>query len=79
MVQRRDSTYVTNRQGNTSRIGDMLQYLKWHNLEDGHTDARLVMMYQISHDRMTVSKRETFITPVALQKYSLSVISDPIM
>ena len=33
MVQRRAARYVTNRQRNTSSVGDMLQHLKWHSLE----------------------------------------------
>ena len=34
MVQRRAARYVTNRQRNTSSVGDMLQHLKWRSLED---------------------------------------------
>ena len=33
MVQRRAARYLTNRQRNTSSVGDMLQHLKWHSLE----------------------------------------------
>jgi len=51
MVQQRAARYVTNRQRNTSSVGDMLQHLKWRSLEDRHRDARLVMMYKISHDK----------------------------
>jgi len=34
MVQRSAARYVTNRQRNTSSVGDILQHLKWRSLED---------------------------------------------
>jgi hypothetical protein len=37
---------------NTSSVGDVLQHLKWRSLEDRRRDARLVMMYKISHDKV---------------------------
>jgi hypothetical protein len=46
MVQQRAARYVTNRQHNTSSVGDML-HLEWRCLEDRRRDARLVMMYKI--------------------------------
>jgi hypothetical protein len=80
MVQWRAARYVTNRQRNTSSVNDMLQHLKWHSLEDRCRDARLVMMYKIPHDKVAVRKMwQTFTTPETLQKYTLSVISGPIM
>jgi DNA topoisomerase VI subunit A len=60
IVQRRAARYVTNRQRNTSSVSDMLQHLEWCSLEDRRRDARLVMMYKISHDKVAVSKSETF-------------------
>ena len=77
MVQRRAARYVTNRQSNTSSVGDMIQHLKWCSLEDRRRDTCLVMMYKISHDKVAVSFSETFTTPETLQKYALSVISGP--
>jgi hypothetical protein len=80
MVQWRAARYVTNRQRNTSSVSDMLQHLKWHSLEDRCRDARLVMMYKIPHDKVAVRKKwQTFTTPETLQKYTLSIISGPIM
>ena len=43
---------------NTSNVGDMPQHLKWRSLEDRRRDARLVMMYKISHDKVAVSKSD---------------------
>ena len=57
-VQRRAARYITNRKRYTSSVGDMLQHLKWHSLEDRHRDARLVMMFKISHDKVAVSKSD---------------------
>ena len=39
-------------------------------------DARLVMIFKISHDNVAVSKSDT---PETLQKHALSVISGPTM
>jgi len=58
MVQRRAARYVTNRQRNTSSVGDTLKHLKWRSLEDRRRDAGLVMMYKISHNKVAVSKSE---------------------
>ena len=56
--------YVTNRQRNTSSVGDMLQHLEWRSLEDRRRDARLVMMYKISHDKVAVSKSDRLSPPL---------------
>ena len=56
--------YVTNRQRNTSSVGDMLQHLEWRSLENRRRDARLVMMYKISHDKVAVSKRDRLSPPL---------------
>ena len=72
MVQRRAARYVTNRQPNTSRVSDMLQHLKWHNPEDRRKDARLVMMYKISHNKVAVSKSNRFSPPL---RYSRNMYS----
>ena len=63
MVQQRAARYVTNRQHNTSSVGDML-HLEWRSLEDRRRDARLVMMYNISHDKVAVSKSDRFSPPL---------------
>jgi hypothetical protein len=63
MVQRRAARYVTNRQRNTSSVGDML-HLEWRSLEDRRRDAHLVMMYNISHDKVAVSKSDRFSPPL---------------
>ena len=64
MVQRRDARYIANRQRNTSSVGNMLQHLKWRSLEDRRRDARLVMMYKISHCKMAVSKSDRLSPPL---------------
>jgi hypothetical protein len=64
MVQLRAARYVTNRQRNTSSVGDMLQHLKWRSLEDRRRDARLVMLYKISHDKVAVSKSDRLSPPL---------------
>ena len=66
MVQRRAVRYVTNRQRNTSSVGDMLQHLKWCSLEDRRRvwDACLVMMYKISHDKVAVTKSDRLSPPL---------------
>ena len=64
MFQRRVARYVTNRQRNTSSVGDMLQHLKWRSLEDRRRDAHLVMMYRISHDKVAVSKSDRLSSPL---------------
>ena len=63
MVQRRAARYITNWQRNTSSVGDMLQHLEWRILEDRRRDARLVMMYTISHDKVAVSKSDRLSPP----------------
>ena len=64
MVQRRAARYVTNRQRNTSSVGDMLQQLKWRSLEDRRRGACLVMMYKISHDKVAVNKSDKLSPPL---------------
>jgi hypothetical protein len=44
----------------------MLQHLKWRSLEDRRRDARLVMMYKISHDKVAVSKSDIRSSPDGL-------------
>jgi hypothetical protein len=46
----------TNRQRNTSSIGDMLQDLNWCSLKDGRKDFRLVMMYKSSKRKLLLNK-----------------------
>ena len=42
----------------------MLQQLKWRSLEDRRRDARLVMMYKISHDKFAVSESDRLSPPL---------------
>ena len=56
--------YVANRQRNTFSVGDMLQHLEWRSLEDRRRDARLVIMYKISHDKVAVSKSDRLSPPL---------------
>ena len=51
----------------------MLQHLKWHSLEDRCRDARLVMMYKISHDKVAVSKSDRLSPPL---RHSRNMHSD---
>jgi hypothetical protein len=41
----------------------MLQHLKWRSPDDRRRDARLVMMYKISHDKVAVSKSDRLSGP----------------
>ena len=79
MVKWRAARYVAKRQRNTSSLGDMLQHLEWRNLEDRRRDACLVMMYKISHDKVSVTVTDFHSPPETLQKHALSIISGPIM
>ena len=54
----------------------MLQHLKWRSLEDRGRDARLVMMYKISHNKVAVSESDRFSPPL---RHALSIISGPTM
>jgi len=65
MLQRRAARYryITNRQRNTSSVGDMLQHVEWHSLDYRRRDARLVMIYKISHDKVAVSKSDRLSPP----------------
>jgi len=62
--KQRAAKYVTNRQGNTSSVGDMLLHLKWRSLEIRRRDVPLVMMYKISHDKVAVSKSDRLSPPL---------------
>ena len=63
-VQRRAARYVTNRYRNTSSVGDMLSSLDWRSLADRRTDARLIMLYKISHELVAVSKTDRLLSPL---------------
>jgi ribonuclease PH len=56
----------------TESLGTMLQHLEWRSLEDRRRDARLVMMYKISHDKVsvTVTDFHTPFPPETLQKHA---------
>ena len=65
MVQWKAAKYVNNRQQNTSSVGDMLQHLKWHCLEDRPRNAHFFMMYKIfSVDKVAVSKCDRLSPPM---------------
>ena len=51
MVQRRAArwTWTLNRHHNTSSVKGMLEDLQWQTLEQGRTDCRLVLLFQIIH------------------------------
>ena len=50
------------------QINYMLQHLKWCSLENRRRDARLVMIYKISHDKVAVSKWDRFSPPLRHSK-----------
>ena len=67
-VQRMAARYVTNRYHNTSSVSNMIEHLNWR-----RSDARLVMLYKISHELVAIPK-QTFIPPFRLSQnmHSLS-------
>ena len=55
-IQHRAARYVTNRFHNTSSVSNMIEHLNWRRLADRRTDARLVMLYKISHEQVAIPK-----------------------
>ena len=56
-VQCRVTRYVTNRYRN------MIEHLNWRSLADRRSDARLVMLYKISHELVAIPKTDILIPP----------------
>ena len=54
MVQRRSARWTLSRYGNTSSVGTMLRQLDWTSLSDRREQARLTMMYKLSHSLVKV-------------------------
>jgi hypothetical protein len=48
--------YVTNRYHNTANVRNMIEHLNWRTLANQRTDARLVMLYKITHERVAIPK-----------------------
>ena len=67
-VQRGAARYVTNRYHNTSSIRNMIEHLNWQSLADRRSDARLVMLYKISHELVAVPKTDKLIPPFRLSR-----------
>ena len=68
-VQRRAARYVTNRYHNTSSVSNMIEHLNWR-----RSDARLVMLYKISHELIAIPKTDIRIPPFRFSRnmHSLS-------
>ena len=66
--------YVTNCYDNTSSVSNMLEHLNWRSLADRRTDARLVMLYRISHELVAIPKTDVLIPPLRLLEHALTLI-----
>jgi hypothetical protein len=42
----------------------MIEHLNWRSLADRRSDARLVMLYKITHELVTIPKTDIFIPPL---------------
>jgi protein tyrosine phosphatase (PTP) superfamily phosphohydrolase (DUF442 family) len=73
-VQCRDARYVTNRYHNTSSVSNMIEHLNWRILAYQRSDARLVMLYKISHELVAIPKTDILIPPLRFSRnmHSLS-------
>jgi hypothetical protein len=73
-VQRRAARYVTNRYHDTSIVSNMIEHIQWRTLADRRSDARLVMLYKISHELVAIPKTDILIPPFRFYRnmYSLS-------
>ena len=70
-VQRRAARFVTNKYGNTSSVGNMLQHLEWRSLQDRRKDSRLNMFYKIVNDKVEIQKNRHDIPTLKASKYHL--------
>ena len=57
-VQHRAARYVTNCYHNISSVSNMIEHLNWRSLADRRSDARLVMLYKISHELVAIPKTD---------------------
>ena len=73
-VQCKTARYVTNRSHNTSSVNNMIEHLNWRSLADRRSDARLVMLYKISHELVAIPKTDILIPPLRFSRnmHSLS-------
>ena len=73
-VQRRAAMYVTNRYHNISSVSSMIKHLNWRTLADRRSDARLVLLYKISHTLVAIPKTYILIPPFRFSRnmHSLS-------
>ena len=62
-VQRRAAKYVVNNHRNRSSVSNMLQRLKWIPLANRRKDARLMMMYKIDRELVSITKENRLIPP----------------
>ena len=62
-VQRRAAKYVVNNHRNRSSVSNMLQRLKWKPLANRRKDARLMMMYKIDRELLSITKENRLIPP----------------
>ena len=62
-VQRREARYVVNNERNRSSVSNMLQRLKWRPLANRRKDARLMMMYKIDRELVSITKENRLIPP----------------
>jgi len=61
MVQRRAARYVLNRYHNRSSVSDMIQQLDWPPLEHRRENARLSMMYKMTHGLVNVQNKDKIV------------------
>ena len=79
MVQRRAARYVTHRYHNRSSVTDMLQQLQWPTLESRRRNARLAMMYKLTHGMVNIETNTRLKPPIRcsrnMSKHSFQVPS----
>ena len=63
MVQRRAARYVLGRHHNRSSVTNMIEHLNWRTLEERRRQARLVMMFKMSHNLVNVDTAANLKTP----------------
>jgi len=78
MVQKKAVMVVTNRQRNTSSVGDMLQHLNWCSLEVKPMDVRFALKYKIANENIVITTKHRIKQPVIQSRhmhYSSFIIS----
>ena len=75
-MQRRAARYVQSRYRRTSSVGEMLTELRWQSLESRRRNARLIMMYKITHHLVAipVNAHMTAVTRTTRRQHSLSYL-----